>query len=46
VTSGKLMLAAFIMPLAVGASAYLKIERVMRRRFRPGAALPTATTRA
>jgi hypothetical protein len=43
--SGKLMLAPFIVPLALGAPAYLMIERTMRRRFRPGTDLPSATLR-
>jgi hypothetical protein len=44
--SAKLFVAAFVVPLVIGAPAYLRIERTMRRRFRPGGALPSATVRS
>jgi hypothetical protein len=45
-TSGKLMIGGFLVPLGLGAPAYLKLERRMRRRFRPRTDLPAATLRS
>ncbi len=45
-TGGAGMIAAFIVPLAIATPVYLKIERRMRRGFRVGTGLPSATLRA
>ena len=39
-------LGALVLPILIAAPLYLRLERLMRRRFRPGAQMPSATVRA